>query len=148
MIVDEWVKDRVHEALRAAAARDSRRLLDVLHELDPSRLPVAVGYGRFICASVMWDAYPKGPRRNAVRGTAHTVVESESWIDLGGTDDVAALLASTWTNDGPTAGPPTDPMLLALFVCALSLLDEHRAKGERWWEYLDDIWARLAALPG
>ena len=60
---------------------------------------------------------------------------------------MAVFLASTWSREGPTAEPLDDHGLVVLFVCALNLLDEYRGKGERWWDYLDDIWTRLAAAP-
>jgi hypothetical protein len=146
MQIDETIEGHVREAYSAVVGRDGDRMVRAFEGLTEDARRNAIALGAFVCGFIINDAYPQGPTDADLLNTAKDIVEEESgWIDLGSAESVAAFLGAVARGDTSFPGVPKEDIVGHIFVCGGHLLATRREENQRWWEYLNEIWASAEA---
>jgi hypothetical protein len=148
MEIDERIEGHVREAFSAVVGRDGDRMVAALDGLDERDSQIAVGLALTVCEHVLKDAYGEPVTEIEVLGEARGLVESESdWIDLGTPEHVAVFLGAVARGDTSFAGLSVREVVALAFVCGGYLLATRSLADQKWWEYLNEIWAAVEAAP-
>lgn len=148
MQIDERVEARVREAFSAAIGGDGDQMVTALQGLDENDAIRAVQLGLYVVGFVMKHAFGPSPSAADAEETAREVIDrTSSWVDLGTPAEVAAYLLSAARGDVAFPGVPKEDLIGLTFVCGGYLLATRRLEDQRWYEYLDQIWAALEAAP-
>jgi hypothetical protein len=103
------------------------------------------GYGVFVLGYTINDLYPDGPTEDELHELAVEMLLSETWIDLGGEAHLVALLRGAAAGDPSLLETAVDDLVPNVFVAGGYMLASYRGDGQRWSEYLDEIWAAALA---
>src|SRR5262249_5590323 len=107
-----------------------------------------VGYGLLVVRCAVFDIYPSGPTDENLRELAKKIVEKEAdWVDLGDVERTARFLGAVAQDDPSFGGLDPDELMLLTFVCGGHLLSRYRLEDQRWWDYLNEIWDKVLAMP-
>ncbi|MGH3712146.1 MAG: hypothetical protein ACRDT4_01570 [Micromonosporaceae bacterium] len=149
MKIDMNVEPRVREALAAIVKRDSGRLESAMRAFDETRsIAQGVELATAIVLVVLSDMFDHGPTRDELRGLAGAIAELEQWARPEPAEVEQYLV-------GVVDGSPlhdtlaTDQIIVLSFLVPASLL-AGRTKaedGNRWFDYLDRVEARIEAAP-
>lgn len=148
MRVDDGVEKRLREAYSGAIGKDADRISRTLVGITNEETVTFVGLGLYVAGFIVNDIYPDGPTDDDVRELAAQIIEGESgWMDLGDDDTVARFLKAAATGDTTLGGLGGDDLMGHAIVCGGHLLSHYRLAGQRWYQYLDEIWAIAEAAP-
>ncbi len=148
MKIDERIEGHVREAFSAVVGRDGDRMAAAFNGLNEKDSQQALGLGLTVCEFVLNDAFGDSPSDDELLIEARDIVESESaWVDLGAPEQVAVFLRSVAHGDTTFAGMRGKDVLGLAFVCGGHLLATRSLEDQKWWEYLNEIWAAVEAGP-
>jgi hypothetical protein len=143
--IDAAIEERVRAALGAVIDRDGDGMVSALAGLTSNETRHALGLGLFVVGYVVNNIHPDGVTEAEIASLAQQVTESESdWISLN-PESVRLLLTAGAKGDATLRGIDPNDALGLTFVVGGHLLAAYRAEPERWFEYLDEIWAALSA---
>ncbi|MET8309741.1 hypothetical protein [Micromonospora sp. NPDC005173] len=146
MRVDERVEEAVREAYRAVIAKDGDRLASALAGLNEHEAQRAVRYAVFVVGFIVNDVFRNGATEAELSGLADKIIASESsWIELGPREDLASLLSAAAGGDVTATSTARADVVGNTFVVGGFLLTSFRLDDQRWWDYLDEIWAAMEA---
>jgi hypothetical protein len=141
MKIDDAIEDRVRTAFSAVLDHDPGALKTALGRLDSDDLATAVSYAIHVCGYVVVDVFNGALSDAGVAELAQYVVnDSREWVELGDAAAVAAFLRAAAAGDPRFPGVPAEDVAGHAFVIGGYLLSRFRHEGQRWFEYLDDIW--------
>lgn len=148
MQIDEKIEEHVREAYSAVVGRDGNQMAQAFDGLNKDDRNTALALGLFVCEYALNDTYPDGPTESDLLDLAREIVEEESsWINLGTPGDLATFLKSVARGDTSASQVREGDIAGHTFVCGGHLLATRRLKNQRWWEYLDEIWAAAQSMP-
>jgi hypothetical protein len=148
MKIDERIEAHVREAFSAVIGKDGDRLVAALDGLDEHDSQIAIGLGLTVCEFVLKDAYGDNPTEAELLDEARDIVAAESeWVDLGTPEQVATFLGAVAREDTSFAGLSRKDIVGLTFVCGGHLLATRSLDDQKWWEYLNEIWAAVEASP-
>lgn len=140
MKIDEKIEERVREALAACVGEDLRRFDAALDGLTGTQGPVAWSYALYAAGTVLNTILPSGVTEKDLDEISQEAIDALPWYDLGGSDQVKALLRSAAAGDPTLRSVDPDKAVVMTFVLASYLLQAYRPDGQEWWDYLDAIW--------
>jgi hypothetical protein len=148
MQIDKRVEAQVREAFSGAIGQDGDRMVAAIQQLNETDAVRAAQLGVFAVGFVMKHAFGDSPTAEDAQETARDIIEwASSWVELGTPDEVANFLLSAARADISFPGVPNEDLVGLTFVCGGYLLATRRLKDQRWYEYLDEIWNMLEAMP-
>lgn len=141
MEIDEAIEDHVRTAFSAAIGHNPNDLKAALGQIDARDFPVAVSYAIYVCGYIVSDVF-NGERRDTgiAEMAEYVVADNKEWVDLGSAATVAEFLKAAAAGDMTSAAVAGDEVAGQSFVIGGYLLSRFRHAGQRWFEYLDDIW--------
>jgi hypothetical protein len=145
MQIDERIERHVREALAAAVGEERDRFEAALDGLSDEDGPTAWQYAAFAVGYVINDIEAADDDLGGIAD--RTVAATKGWIDIGGKDQVRALLKAASVGDANLPGVPPEKVVNMTFVVASYLLQAYRADDEEWWDYLSTVWEAAAATP-
>ena len=141
MRIDKVIERRVREAFAAVIGHDESDLRAHLRVLSERELQVALVYATFVTGYVVSDVFEGAPDDAELTEMAEDAVQgTKDWIDLGGIESVVAFLKAATAGNADFPGVPGEDIAGYAFVIGGYLLSRYRREGQRWYEYLDDIW--------
>jgi len=148
MRIDERIEEQVRKAFSAVVGKDGDEMVAAVSELTEDDAQTALGYALFVVGYIVNEAFPDGPSESDLRSMADDIVSGVSeWVNIGSVDSVAALLGAAGSGDTTFDGITQDDLPGMAFVTGGYLLARYRLKDQRWWEYLNEIWARAEQTP-
>ncbi|MFG3555180.1 hypothetical protein ACGGAQ_12370 [Micromonospora sp. NPDC047557] len=146
MQVDERVEGAVREAYRAVIAKDGDRLAAAFAGLNEDEAQMAVRYAVFVVGFIVKDVFRNGATEAELSELADKIIASESpWVDLGRREDLARLLAAATSGNIVASSTARADVVGNILVVGGFLLTSFRLDDQRWWDYLDEIWAAMEA---
>jgi hypothetical protein len=145
MDMNDSVETRLRESYGAAISKDPDRMSRAVDDIAPQESATLVDVGLYVSGYIVNDIYWDGLSDDNTRELAAKIVAEESdWIDVGDADTIVRFLNAAVTGDATTvAGLGGENLTRLVVVCGGHLLAYHRPDGQRWYEYLDEIWAPL-----
>lgn len=148
MRIDERIEGQVRKAFSAVVGKDGDEMVAAIRDLGEDDAQAAVGYALFVVGYIVNDAFPNGPTEPDLRSIADDVITGVSdWVRIGTVDTVATFLRAAGAGDTTFRGITQDDLPGTAFVCGGYLLARYRREDQRWWEYLNEIWAAAEAAP-
>jgi hypothetical protein len=148
MRVDERIEPRLREAYSAVIAKDADRVSAALQGMTAEDTTTFLGLGLFVCGFIVNDIYKESATDENVRELAGKIIAKQSdWMDVGEPEVVTAFLKAAASGDTRLAGLGGEDITGLTIICGGHLLGYYRLNDQRWYEYLDEIWAALEAAP-
>lgn len=148
MHIDENIERRVRAAFSAVIGRRADDLRDILGALNTRDFQTAVTYAVYACGYVVLDVLDESLPDAGVEEIARdVVVENKDWFDLGDPETIARFLKAAGRADLTFPDVPEEDVAGHAFVVGGFLVARYRHDGQRWYEYLDDIWNNAVAVP-
>ncbi|MGV9214734.1 hypothetical protein ACTFTM_22970 [Micromonospora sp. RB23] len=146
MRIDERVEGAVREAYRAVIAKDGDRLAAAFAGLNDEEAQMAVSYAVFVVGFIVRDVFRNGATEADLSDLADKIIASErTWVDLGARDELAGLLAAATSGNVAASSTARADVVGNTLVAGGFLLTSFRLDDQRWWDYLDEIWAAVEA---
>ncbi|GAB3802864.1 hypothetical protein [Micromonospora zhanjiangensis] len=148
MRIDERVEGRLRECYSGAIAKDSDLITAALAGITKEDTAHLLGLGLFVVGFVVKDVLREDLTDESIRDLADKIVTKQAdWIDLGDASEVTAFLKAAATGDRQLAGLGGEDITGLVIVCGAHLLNYYRLDGQRWFQYLDEIWSILESTP-
>jgi hypothetical protein len=148
MRIDERVEGRLRECYSGAIAKDSDRISAALAGITKDDTTRLLGLGLFVVGFVVKDVLREDLTDERIRELAEKIVTKQAdWMELGDPSEVAAFLKAAATGDRQLAGLGGEDITGLVIICGAHLLNYYRLDGQRWFQYLDEIWANLEGTP-
>jgi hypothetical protein len=148
MRVDERIEPRLREAYSAVIAKDADRVSAALRGMSNEDTATFLGLGLYVCGFIVNDIYKESVTDANVRELAEKIIAKQSdWMDIGEPEVVAAFLKAAATGDTRVASLGGEDLTGLTIICGGHLLGYYRLEGQRWYEYLDEIWSAVEAAP-
>jgi hypothetical protein len=148
MKIDERVEGRLRVAYSAAIGKDADQISEALAGITKDETAKFIGLGIFVCGFIVKDVLREELDDDRLLALARDIVKDEAdWMDLGDPAVVAAFLKAAATGDHQLAGLDGEDITGLAIVCGAHLLAHYRLGEQRWFQYLDEIWAALEAAP-
>ena len=145
MRIDVQVEDRVRRALAGVIDRNGDAMVAALDGLSEEQAQHALGLALYAAGFVVNDVFRDGATDEELRALARQIVETESnWVTLD-VETVSHTLRAAAIGDPSVAGVAPGDVVGNAFVSAGHLLGAFSDDDQEWWEYLNEVWAALAA---
>jgi hypothetical protein len=142
MELDDSVEERLREAYSGAISKDPDRISRALEGISPQETATLVDLGLYVFGYIFNEKYQHSLTDDNVRELADKIVARESdWTEAGDADTIGRFVEAAVTGDSTRVGLGAADLTRLVIVCGGHLLAYHRPDGQRWYEYLDEIWA-------
>jgi hypothetical protein len=141
--IDERLEDHVRTAVGSAIAEDGERMVAALNGLTGQELVTCLGYALFATGFVLNDINPDATQDFTELATK---MSREERVDLG-IPELARLLAAAAHGDTTFDGLDAETVVALTFPALGYLLSWYALDTQHWYDYLDEIWAQLEAVP-
>lgn len=144
MRIDDAIEERMREAFRGVIAESAERVVAASSDVDERTFGQMLGYALHVARDVLSDAFPGGPSGADLQLLSERIVQAEeTWVDLGGVGRVRKFLEAVLVGgEGLQELAPRELSVLP-FVVGAHLVAAYRDDDQKWWDYLDEIWARV-----
>ena len=141
MQIDDAIEDQMRTAFSAVIDHKSSDLKAALGRFNPEEFKTATSYAIYVCGYVVMDVFNSKPSDEGLAEMSEYIInDNKGWVDLGNTIDIANFLKAASVGDVTFPGVPQEDVVGHSFVIGGYLLSRFRHEGQRWFEYLDDIW--------
>lgn len=148
MEINPAIEEHVRDAFAAVVGEERDRFDAALNGLSDDDGPKAWQYAAFVVGYVVNLVQPDGVQDDTLDRIAQRAIDAtKSWFDLGSREQVKALLRASAEGAVNMPGVPREKAADMTFVLGSYLLQAYRGDDQHWWDFLDEVWAALQAVP-
>jgi hypothetical protein len=142
MRIDERIEDHVRAAFSAAIGKDGDGIFAALAGLREEDAREVLGLGLTVAEFILKDAFGDEPTPAELAAEAREMQEAlPELLEFNDQDRIVTFLTAVAKGDTSLAGLPGEDVAWLTFVCGGYLLGTRRLHDQKWWEYLNEIWA-------